>query len=91
VDKITDDLMETISDKVKAIVIQGVYNTDVYERFASLEIPVFVEMGMEDAVRQAFYACDNGYVVLFSPGEKNSAQDTYRERGDKFQEAVGQL
>ena len=91
VDRITDDLMETIEAKVKAIVIQGVYNTDVYERFSSLGIPVFVEMGLEDAVRQAFYACDNGYAVLFSPGEKNAAQETYRERGEKFQEAVGQL
>lgn len=91
VDKVTDDLMEIIREKVKCIVIQGVYNTDVYEKFASLEIPVMVEMNIEDAVRQAFYACDNNYAVLYSPGATSASQDTYRERGDKFQEAVGQL
>ncbi len=91
VEKITDDLVDAILEKVKAIVMQGVYSTEVYERFASLGIPVFVEMSLEDAVRQAFYACDSGYVVLFSPGVNGTAQETYRERGDKFQEAVGQL
>ncbi len=91
VERITDDLIESVQEKVKAIVMQGVYNTEVYERFASLGLPVFVEMNLEDAVRQAFYACDGGYAVLFSPGVNGTAQETYRERGDKFQDAVAQL
>ncbi len=91
VEKITEDLMDIVREKVKAIVLQGVYSTEVYERFASLEIPVFVEMNLEDAVRQAFYAFDGSYAVLFSPGVNGTAPETYRERGDKFQEAVGQL
>ncbi len=91
VEKITDDLVDAVEAKVKAIVMQGVYSTEVYERLAALGLPVFVEMGLEDAVRQAFYACDSGYAVLFSPGVNGTAQETYRERGDKFQAAVGQL
>lgn len=91
VEKLTSDLMEQISAHVKAVVLQGVYNTDLYDFLAQLDIPVFVEMNLEDAVRQAFYACDRNYAVLFSPGVNGTAQMTYRERGDKFQAAVGQL
>lgn len=91
VERITDDIMEVAKEKVKAIVMQGVYNTEVYDYFSALGVPVFVEMNLEDAVSQAFYACDNGYAVLYSPGEKGMMQESYRERGEKFQEAVGQL
>ncbi len=90
-EKVTDDLVDTIREKVKCIVMQGVYNTEGYNFFASLDIPVFVEMNMEDAVRQAYYAGDNGYAVLFSPGVNGNAQMTYRERGNRFKSAVGQL
>ena len=75
---------------MKAIVLQGVYNSDVYNFLCSLDLPVFVEMNLEDAVRQAFYACDRNYAVLFSPGVNGTAQMTYRQRVDLFQEAVGQ-
>lgn len=91
VDKISDALMEVVREKVKAVVVQGVYNSEVYEHLASLGIPVMVEMNLEDAVCQAYYACDKGYAVLFSPGVNGTASQTYRERGDKFQEAVAQL
>ena len=44
VDRITDDLMDAIQAIVKAIVMLGVYSTEVYEFFASLGLPVFVEI-----------------------------------------------
>lgn len=91
VENFTEDLEKLIGEKVKAIVLQGVYNTEVYGYLTSFGIPVYVEMNIEDAVRQAYYACDSNYAVLFSPGVNGTAQQTYRERGDKFQEAVGQL
>ncbi len=91
VEDITDDIIAQVREKVKAIVMQGIYNMDVYDKLASLEIPVYVEMNIQDAVSQAYYACDRNYVVLFSPGVKGTAQMTYRERGDKFKEAVAQL
>ncbi len=91
VEAINDDIIAQIQSKVKAVVMQGSYNMDVYEKFSSLGIPVYVEMNIQDAVSQAFYACDRNYAVLFSPGVKGSVQITYRERGDKFKEAVAQL
>ena len=91
VEKISEDLVEQVRQHVRAIVLQNVYNTDVYNFLSSLDIPVYVEMNCEDAVRQAFYACDKNYAVLFSPGVNGTPQMTYRERGDKFHEAVGQL
>ncbi len=91
VENITEDLQHQIFEKVKCVVLQGVYNTEVEAYFKSLGVPVFSQMNIEDAVSQAFYVCDAGYVVLFSPGVTGTAQMTYRERGDKFKEAVGQL
>lgn len=88
---INEDLEKQILEKVKAIVLQGVYNTETKEYFRSLNIPVHSLMNIEDAVSQAFYASESGYVVLFSPGVNGTAQMTYRERGDKFKESVGQL
>lgn len=91
VSKVTDDLMDIISEKVKAVVLQGVYNMDVYNCFSDLQIPVYAEMSMEDAVSQAFYACDRGYVVLFAPGMAGTTGISYREKGEQFQNAVAQL
>ncbi len=49
-------------------------------------------MNLEDAVRTAFYSSEPGDVVLFSPGIGSSGiYPTYRERGDKFKDAVAQL
>lgn len=91
VENITEDLVQAVREKVKSIVIQGVYNTEVYEYFSSLNNNIQVEMTLEDAVSSAFYSCKPGDVVLFSPGVTGNASQTYRERGDKFQEAVAQL
>ncbi len=91
VENITDELLEEVGEKVKCVVMQGVYNTDVYDRFAELGLPVYVEMNMEDAVSQAFYACDGGYTVLFAPGAAATQGLSYREKGQQFQNAVAQL
>lgn len=91
INNITEDLANIVQEKVKCIVIQGVYNTNIYNYFASMNKEVLVEMSLEDAVSKAFYACTPGDVVLFSPGVTGNAMQTYRERGDKFQEAVAQL
>ena len=90
-DLITDELKKIMSEKVKAVILQSVYNREVYVRFAETGIPIFTEMNMEDAVRQAFYACEKNYAVLYSPGVKGPNQMTIREMGAKFQAAVAQL
>ncbi|MBR4134897.1 MAG: hypothetical protein IKU03_00580 [Bacteroidales bacterium] len=87
VSNMSDDLLKAVYEKVKFIIIQGVYNSDVYDLMADLEIPYSVEMNMEDAVRQAFYASEKGYTVLYSP----CAEGTAEERGRNFQNAVAQL
>lgn len=91
-DVITESLLECIEEKVKKIVIQGVYNSEIIDFFTGLGKEVFFAMNLEDAVRSAFYACDQGDVILFSPGAPSDGfYPTYKERGDKFQDAIAQL
>jgi UDP-N-acetylmuramoylalanine--D-glutamate ligase len=60
--------------------------------FSGLNKKVYFSMNLEDAVRTAFYSSEPGDVVLFSPGIGSSGiYPTYRERGDKFKDAVAQL
>lgn len=92
VEDIDDALVEIINERVKQIIILGVYNSDVFDFLAGLNKQVDFSMDMEDAVRTAFYACEAGDVVLFAPGTVSfGVYRTYRERGDKFKDAVAQL
>ena len=92
IDLITDDLQQLIQEKVKIIVIQGVYNNTLEDFFKRMNKDVYAVIGLEDAVRTAFYAGSSGETVLFSPGVVSSGMHrTYRERGEKFKEAVAQL
>ena len=89
---ITEDLNQLIQEKVKIVVIQGVYNTVMENFFRSMNKEVYSVMDMEDAVRTAFYAGDNEGTVLFAPGVVSTGKyRTYRERGEKFKDAVAQL
>jgi UDP-N-acetylmuramoylalanine--D-glutamate ligase len=92
IEMITENLKQSIQEKVKIIVIQGVYNTDLEAYLKKMNKDVYSVIGLEDAVRTAFYAGSSDEVVLFSPGVVSSgAYRTYRERGEKFKEAVAQL
>jgi len=92
VDLFTDDLKRLIHEKVKIIVIQGVYNTEVEDYFKRMSKDVYMVMNLEDAVRTAFYASSSDDTVLYSPGVASAGMyRTYRERGEKFKEAVAQL
>ena len=88
---LTDDILTQVEEKVKEVVLQGVYNIDVYQKIAEKKIPVMMTMSMEDAVNHAFYACQKGDLVLYAPGVHGNGQVTYRERGDRFKAAVAQL
>ncbi len=91
-ENITNELVEIIEEKVKHIVILGVYNSDIYNFFVEKGMDVDVYMNMEEAVRAAYYAAAAGDAVLFAPGTTSfSMYRTYRERGEKFKEAVAQL
>ncbi|MCL2246645.1 MAG: hypothetical protein FWC10_05990 [Lentimicrobiaceae bacterium] len=92
IDLITDDLKQLIKNKVKIIVIQGVYNSALEDFFKRMDKDVYTVIDLEDAVRTAFYAGSAEETVLFSPGVVSSGMyRTYRERGEKFKEAVAQL
>ena len=91
-DSISDELLDIIRDKVKHIVIMGVYKPEIFDFFAEQNIAVDFSMNMEDAVRTAYYAAAAGDAILFAPGTTSFGMyRTYRERGDKFKEAVAQL
>ena len=89
---ITDSLVDIINEKVKHIIILGVYNPEIYDFLASLDKEVDFSMNMEEAVRTAYYASAAGDAILFAPGTTSFGMyRTYRERGEKFKEAVAQL
>jgi len=92
VELINEDLKQIIQGKVKIVVIQGVYNTALEDFFKKMNKDVYTVMSLEDAVRTAFYAGSSDETVLFSPGVVSAGMyRTYRERGEKFKEAVAQL
>ena len=91
-ENISDSLVDIINEKVKHIVIMGVYKPEIFDFFAEQNIAVDFTMNMEDAVRTAYYAAAAGDAILFAPGTTSFGMyRTYRERGDKFKEAVAQL
>ena len=90
-DLLTDDILRETRQKVKEVVLQGVYNIDVFQKIAEMGVPVMMTMSMEDAVNHAFYTCQRGDVVLYAPGIHGNSQITYRERGNRFKASVAQL
>ena len=90
-DILTDDILKETRQKVKEVVLQGVYNIDVFQKIAEMGVPVMMTMSMEDAVNHAFYTCQRGDVVLYAPGIHGNSQITYRERGNRFKASVAQL
>ena len=92
IDLISEDLKQIIQEKVTIIIIQGVYNTTLEDFFKKMNKDVYMVMDLEDAVRTAFYASSSDETILFSPGVVSTGMyRTYRERGEKFKEAVAQL
>lgn len=92
VEWITEDLKQLVQEKVKIVVIQGVYNSTLEDFFKRMNKDVYMVMNLEDAVRTAFYASSSEETILFSPGVVSAGMyRTYRERGEKFKEAVAQL
>ena len=92
IDAINDALLEVIDKKVKAIVIQGNYTPEMFDFLSGIGKEISYAANLEDAVRTAFYNCEAGEEVLYSPGipcQKEHA--SYEIRGVMFQEAIAQL
>lgn len=91
-ESISETLIDIIMEKVKRVIILGVFNPEIYELMEDLGKPVDFSANLEEAVRTAFYASNSGDAVLFAPGTTSFGMyRTYRERGEKFVEAVAQL
>jgi UDP-N-acetylmuramoylalanine--D-glutamate ligase len=91
-EEIADDLALCVAKKVKRIVIQGVYNAEVIDFFSGIGIEMAFAVTMEDAVRVAFYASNDGDAVLYSPGAiHRGALTSTAERSIKFRKAIAQL
>ena len=79
------------ADRVRAVVAIGEAAPDVERAFAGLR-PVTVASSMDEAVRAAAAYAEPGDVVLLSPGCASfDSYQSYGERGDDFQRAVGNL
>ena len=92
IETINEALMELIQKKVKSIVIQGDYNTEIIDLFSGIGKEISYAMHLEDAVRTAFYSCEKGDEVLYSPGISHEEMySSYQIRGEKFQQAIAQL
>ena len=92
IDEIDDSLRELIEKKVKRVVALSIFSLDVLAMFESMGKQIIVSDNMEEAVMKAFYASEAGDAILYSPGVKSEGQyANFKERGNKFKEAVAQL
>jgi UDP-N-acetylmuramoylalanine--D-glutamate ligase len=89
-DDISEELFSMIKQKVKRIVFQGVYSSEMLDLFTLAGKEVLYAETMEDAVRVAFYASDASDTILYSPTIP-AAKNAYTERGQKFRYAIAQL
>ncbi len=87
-----EPLMDLVEEKVKAIVCLGADNTKLLEAFSS-KVKVFEEtQNAVDAVNVATKYAERGDVVLLSPACSSfDLFKNYKERGDRFKEAVKAL
>jgi len=86
------ELIHLVSQKVKALVCIGKDNTRLIEAFGQYIPTIYQCRDMEEAVRRAFYAANQGDTVLLSPASPCGNQfKNYQARGNAFKYAVAQL
>jgi UDP-N-acetylmuramoylalanine--D-glutamate ligase len=86
------ELASLVSQKVKVLVCIGKDNTHLIETFGQY-IPIIYQCkNMDEAVRKAFYAANQGNTVLLSTASPCDSQfKNYQVRGNAFKYAVAQL
>ena len=86
------ELVSLASQKVKALICIGNNNTRLVETFEQ-HIPIIFQCNdMEEAVRKAFYAAQQGDTVLLSTASPcDNRFENYQERGNAFKKAIAQL
>lgn len=85
-------LKPLVKDKVKAIVCLGKDNSKLHAAFDGIVKNVVDTMGMEEAVKTAYYLARNGDTVLLSPACASfDLFENYEDRGKQFKEQVRNL
>ncbi len=94
VDKGNDysQVMELVSNNVKAIVCLGKDNTKIKKAFGHLNLPIAEAASAEEATTAAYKFGNEGDVVLLSPACASfDLFSNYVDRGDQFKAAVSTL
>lgn len=85
-------LKPLVKEKVKAIVCLGKDNSKLHAAFDGMVKNVVDTMGMEEAVKTAYYLARNGDTVLLSPACASfDLFENYEDRGKQFKEQVRNL
>ncbi len=83
------ELLDYVSQKVKAIICVGNNNQHVINSFSSIVSTIYERKNMEEAVLTAFYSAEPNEIVLFSPACQWN--ENYQESGMQFKKAIAQL
>jgi UDP-N-acetylmuramoylalanine--D-glutamate ligase len=82
-------LIELAEEKVKALICLGVDNEKLIEFFSPIIKNIEEAGGAMEAVQRASVYAEKGDVVLLSPACASfDLFENYKDRGDKFKEAV---
>jgi UDP-N-acetylmuramoylalanine--D-glutamate ligase len=86
-------LKELVRDKVKAIVVLGEHNLNVFKFFGNDGPNLIVNAShMDEAIEHAIVMSSKGDTVLFSPGcPSYDLYENWEERGKDFKRAVSKL
>ena len=87
-----DELMTFVNEKVKAIICLGIDNTKIINAFSPIVDIIVEASSMEEAVKLASKASEEGDTVLLSPACASFDLFTsYEDRGTQFKNEVQKL
>ena len=86
------EIDELVRQKCHTLVFMGLHNEKLHEHFDSFGLPIIDTDNIEDAVRGAYQAADEGDTVLLSPCCASfDLFRSYEDRGEQFAQQVRQL
>lgn len=86
------EIDELVRQKCHTLVFMGLHNEKLHEHFDSFGLPIIDTDNIEDAVRGAYQAAEEGDTVLLSPCCASfDLFRSYEDRGEQFAQQVRQL